>query len=302
MNALLAVLRFGRVDRKQAIELALGADLGTHARLADFFSQTLRDGHAELTEEQVAHAFEKLRPIRALDWSTSKLLVRLGEDVPDRVVDFLIERAHRGREPDFDPVPRDGIEGDALSGASDEEYLDLLRRVRQAAHDADDSLVRHHLGSAFWQLERDPDHCLLVLHEWLSTNDADQVSTAASLLWQMPFGRGRGGEDREDAWLALLKRPWFIIDLLQRAAEASGRVQERVDEVLRAVLMAGTFGRSMGGVDPRWKRTYDEAGVLARALPQGTPAHDFFASLEAFAERKLKEDELEDEEYIEGLR
>lgn len=301
-NALLAVLRFGTVDRPQAIELALAADLGTHAQLADYFSQTLRDEHAELSEEQGTLALEKLAPIDALDWSAGQLLVRLGEDAPARVVEFLVERAQRGREPDFEPVAHDGIQGDLLSGADDDEYLRLLRRVRQAAHDTDDALVRHHLGSVFWQLDRDVDACLLVLHEWLSTGDDDQVAAAASLLWQMPFGRLRGSEKREDAWVALLRRPWFVVDLIQRAEEHGGRVQDRVDEVLRAVLTAGTYGRSMGGIDPRWKRTHDETSALARMLPQGAPAQQFFASLEVYAKRQLDEDELEDEEYGEGLR
>jgi len=300
-NTLLAVLRFGTVDRAQAIELALAADLATHKRLADYFSQTLRAEHAELREEQVTLALEKLAPIQALGWSASQLLVRLGEDAPARVVEFLIERAQRGREPDFEPVPLDGIEGDVLSGADDEEYLGLLRRVRRAARESDDPLVRHELGSVFWQLERDVDACLLVLHEWLSTEDDDQVATAAAVLWQMPYGRFRGGEEREDAWAALLRRPWFIVDLLQRAAEHGGRVQERVDEVLRAVLTAGTYGRSMGGIDPRWARTHDQASAIARMLPQGTP-QQFFASLESYAKRQLEEDKLEDEEYGEGLR
>lgn len=301
-NALLAVLRFGRVDRAQAIELALAADLGAHAQLADYFSQTLRDEHAELSEEQMTRALEKLAPIEALDWSAGQLLVRLGEDAPARIVEFLVERARRGREPDFEPVPHDGIQGDLLSGADEGGYLRLLRRVRQATHDTDDAVVRHHLGSVFWQLDRDVDMCLLVLHEWLSTDTDDQVAAAAALLWQMPFGRSRGGEEREDAWVALLRRPWFVVDLVQRAVEHGGRVQERVDEVLRAVLSAGTYGRSMGGIDPRWRRTHDDASAVARMLPQGTPAQQFFASLEAYAKRQLEDDELEDEEYGEELR
>lgn len=118
----------------------------------------------------------------------------------------------------------------------------------------------------------------------------------------MPFGRIRGGEEREDAWTVLLERPWFMVDLLQRAAEHGGRMQERVDEVLRAVLTAGTYGRSMGGVDPRWKRTHNEASAIVTRLPQGTKAQQFFASLEAYAKRRLEEDQLEDDEYGEGLR
>jgi len=301
-NGLLAVLRYGRVDRSEAIELALGADLGTHAQLADYFSQTFRDEHAELSEAQARLALEKLAPIEALNWSATQLLVRLGEDAPAGVIEFLVERALRGRDPGFEPVPYDGFEGDLLSGADDGEYMRLLRRVRQAARDTDDALVRHHFGSVFWQLDRDVDACLLVLHEWLSTDDDDQVAAASALLWQMPFGRVRGGEEREEAWVVLLRRPWFVVDLVQRAAEHGGRVQERVDEVLRAVLSAGTYGRSMGGIDPRWKGTFDRASVVARILPQGTPAQQFFASLETYAKRQLEEDELEDEEYGEERR
>ncbi len=300
-NALLAVLRFGTVERARAIELALEADLGTHTKLADYFSQTLRDEHPDLSEEQVTLALDKLAPIDALDWSAGQLLVRLGEDAPDRVAEFLVGRAQRGREPDFHPVPHDGIEGDVLSGADDEEYLGLLRRVRQAVRDTDDALVRHHLGSVFWQLERDVGACLLVLHEWLSTDDDEQVAAAAALLWQMPYWRFRGGEEKEDAWAVLLQRPWFIVDLIQRAAEHGGRVHERVDEVLRAVLTGGTFGRSMGGIDARWKRTHEEASTVGEMLARGTPAREFFASLEAYAKRRLEEDKLDDEEYGEGL-
>lgn len=58
----------------------------------------------------------------------------------------------------------------------------------------------------------------------------------------------------------------------------------------------------MGGVDPRWKRTHDEAGAVARVLPAGSPAQQFFASVETDAKRQLDEDVLEDEEYGEGLR
>lgn len=119
VNALHAVLRFSSADCAQAIALALSADLGTHTQLAGYFSHTLRNEHVELSEEQVTLALEKPAPIEALGWSTSQLLVTLGEDAPARVVDFLIERAQHGREPDFEPVPHEGMQGDVLSGADE---------------------------------------------------------------------------------------------------------------------------------------------------------------------------------------
>lgn len=299
-NVLLGVLRFGRVDRPQAIDLAFAADLGDNARLADLFSQTLRDEHAALSHEQVTRAFDKLTPIRELDWSAGQLLVRLGEDAPESVVEFLVRRARRGSDPDFEPVPHEGIDGDLLSGADDEEYLRLLRQVRQAALDND--LVRHDLGGVFWQLDRDVDLCLLVLHEWLATDDDDRVAAAVALLGQMAFRRSGTAAEPDGAWLELLRRPWFIVDLVQRASRHGSGVEERVDEGLRALFSAGIWGRSMGGIDPRWQRTYDDASALAAILPQGTPAQRFFAALEAYGKRRLEADVLEDEEYGENLR
>lgn len=301
-NALLAVLRYGQVERGRSVELALSAELGDSADLADLFSQTLCEGHSPLTEEQISVTLNKLSRVRALDWSAGQLLVRLGEDVPARVVEFLVHRARTDDGSEFEPLPFDRIEGDLLSGAPDDEYLRLLRSVRQAAYDTEDGLVRHHLGNVFWQLDRDLDLCLLVLHEWLATDEDEHVSAAASLLWGMSFGRTHPRNEIEDAWLALLHRRWFIVDLIQRAAQVGGRVQERVEEVLRAVLTGGTFGRSLGGIDPRWQQTQRDANAMTAVLPQGTAPQRFYAWLAAYAERRLEADRLEDEEYGEELR
>jgi hypothetical protein len=56
------------------------------------------------------------------------------------------------------------------------------------------------------------------------------------------------GREREGAWLTILRRPWFVIDLIERAAQHGGKVEERVGTVLRSVLTGGMFGRSMGGL------------------------------------------------------
>ncbi len=282
-----------------AVELALDADATSEhsARLVD---HVLRSAADSLTDDQIEARLAQLVEASELSWASWELLMRLGTTRPRRVLEVLIERARTPRGGKR-AVPYVRSEGDALAGFDDDEYREALRDVVQASHDSERALVRRQLGYVFWALDRSEALWLDVLEASLVDSDEERVKAAAALLPPLAFSRAHARGNVEPGWQMLLRRADFV----QRVLEGSDRNGRQhvtpVRSALADVMIGGMSGRGMGQADERHVRTRDAARALAAALPTASITRDFWEATARWAEARIEEDDLEDEEYGEEL-
>lgn len=281
-TALLTILRLGEAEPELAVEIALEAEIGEDPHLADEFCMAVDRRLDVLTEDQVRTLLEKLTPVTRLEFWPNQTLTKLMPKHWEAVVAFLLARAAAGDMVesvslhDYDP---------AIAGELGEAEQDaILRRVRDAAVGAD-GLHRWELGHVYWRLAGDTAVALRVLAEWLVGDDEEQVDSATDFLDEMP-------------WSAVIEHPDFVENVLN-AAQGKDKAEKLRRALLTVSALTGDHSRTMGEPAPRDIRLRDEGAACAQQFESGSPARLFFEELVTVAERNIKEDELEDEEFPE---
>jgi len=282
--SLRAVLRLAQVNPELAIDIALASDIHAHNALAEALCMAISRITEHLQANQVSVLLDKLRPVPRLDYHAHEVLSKLSSQHRDEILTFLLDRANAGGE--IRALSYHEYNVDLLGGATGEELLTLLRRVREALL-APSPRLQYEAGDLYWQLASNQDAALTVLQEWLTETDEDKVDAALMLMSNMPWG-------------VTLTHPEFVEATLNAArARGSDSLAKVGGALLSIATVYGDQSRTMGEPPARQVRLRDEGLERAQSFSLGTPARQFYEALVAKAEARLREAEQEDEEYPE---
>ena len=161
----------------------------------------------------------------------------------------------------------------------------------------------HMLSRLYWHLNRDANLSLLVLHEWLTSDDADEVRTAGALLAGVRHGdRHHVADGEEPDPGELLRRPWYAVDVLHRVAHADAQIRTAATEALRDAMIDHEIHRTYGEPDARHVCVLAIATTMVGALPGHAPARRLYAELAEHMTGRLEEERLDDAEFEHRLR
>ena len=281
-SALLALFRFAGRHPLRAKPYALATEIGVDSHAADLLFAAVSRSSMDLSTPEIEQLLEKLAGVGDLKHNTTLFLSTLARDSPTVVVDFFLGRLVRPWSMGYHAVPFH-FEGDALGEREGEDRVELLRRLR------DDLLLdgvnTSELARFFWSLARDLDENLRVIQEW--SDDPDRMLDVLPLV-----------EDID--WGALLARPQFVSDLLERAAGVDEEHLKLVRSSLSAAANSGDFSRTPGEPAPRDLATQEKASEAAAIFAPESLAHRFFKDLQQRAQDRIREAQLEDEEFGEA--
>ncbi|MFZ2112268.1 MAG: hypothetical protein WAU77_00900 [Solirubrobacteraceae bacterium] len=267
-----------------ALEIALASDIHANSHLADSLCALIALVIDHVEDGEVPVLLDKLRSAPTLEYFANEVLAKLAPEHRDEILGFLLARAAAGGE--IRAISYDEFNVDLLGGATGEELLALLRRVRDAMLDPSPRL-RYEAPGLYWRLATNQDAALAVLLEWLTTSEESRIDAAVELIGAMP-------------WQVALAHPQFVQETLD-AAHARGA--ESLAKVARSLLsvtvVTGNQSRTMGQPPERHIKLRDEGRKHAEAFAPGTPAREFYEAVVTRAEVHLREAELEDEEFPE---
>ena len=282
--ALHATRRLAQVNAPLALEIALASDIHANSHLADSLCALIALVIDHVEDGEVHVLLDKLRSAPTLEYFANEVLAKLAPEHRDEILGFLLARAAAGGE--IRAISYDEFNVDLLGGATGEELLALLRRVRDAMLDPSPRL-RYEAPGLYWRLATNQDAALAVLLEWLTTSEESRIDAAVELIGAMP-------------WQVALAHPQFVQETLD-AAHARGA--ESLAKVARSLLsvtvVTGNQSRTMGQPPERHIKLRDEGRKHAEAFAPGTPAREFYEAVVTRAEVHLREAELEDEEFPE---
>jgi hypothetical protein len=282
--SLRAVLRLAQVNPELAIDIGLASDIHAHNALAESLCMAISHITEHLQASQVPVLLDKLRPVPRLDYHAHEVLSKLSPQHRDEILTFLLDRANAGGE--IRALSYHEYNVDLLGGATGDELLALLRRVRDALLDPSPRL-QYEAGDLYWRLASNQDAALTVLQEWLTGTDEDKVDAALMLMSKMP-------------WAVTLTHPEFVEATLNAAHTRGSDSLAKVGGALFSVATVyGDQSRTMGQPPPRHVRLRDEGRERAQGFNPSTPARQFYETVVVRAEARLREAEQEDEEYPE---
>jgi hypothetical protein len=272
------------VRAELAIDIALASDIHAHNALAETLCMAISRITEHLQSDQVPVLLDKLRPVPMLDYHAHEVLSKLSPQHRDEILAFLLDRANAGGE--IRTLSYHEYNVDLLGGATGEELLALLRRVRDAVLDPSPRL-QFEAGDLYWRLASNQDAALTVLREWLTGTDEEKVDAALLLMREMP-------------WAVALTHPDFVEATLNAAHTRGADSLAKVGGGLLSVTTVyGDQSRTMGQPPPRYVMLRDQGRERAQASAVGSPARQFYETVVAQAEARLREAEQQDEEYPE---
>jgi hypothetical protein len=282
--ALIGVMRLATASPQQARELVLIARVDDQSESAERLCACVTHSEVSLSRGDRSAILSKIESVPDLDYHVRAFLVETSKTDAELSIDFLLKRISQPRQDDFRAVPFDNFEGSLLASGDDGTHL--LRKVRDRLATAT-GIQELEVVRLFWKLNRDMSEHLLVMHEWLSSDDPDKVERASALLGKMPWG-------------SLLGRPMFVSDVLERGAKFGGTALENVKSGLASAATQGDHSRTMGKPAPRDLTTVEEATEAMEHFPPASLGHLFFKHMRDTAEDRIRESRLEDEEIGES--
>ena len=258
--ALHATRRLAQVNAPLALEIALASDIHANSHLADSLCALIALVIDHVEDGEVPVLLDKLRSAPTLEYFANEVLAKLAPEHRDEILGFLLARAAAGGE--IRAISYDEFNVDLLGGATGEELLALLRRVRDAMLDPSPRL-RYEAPGLYWRLATNQDAALAVLLEWLTTSEESRIDAAVELIGAMP-------------WQVALAHPQFVQETLD-AAHARGA--ESLAKVARSLLsvtvVTGNQSRTMGQPPERHIKLRDEGRKHAEAF---APEHPLASS------------------------
>ncbi|MGI8624473.1 MAG: hypothetical protein ACR2NB_13570 [Solirubrobacteraceae bacterium] len=301
--ASVAVLRLGDQHPQLVVRLTLGAPELHPAAAEMLFGALGRVDLGSVEDSQIDGLVERVVETSELDYMAQRLLVRLGERWPDRVIDVFVGRLHRQADDDtgrYDAVPYHESDGDLFGGVDGDERKGLLRRVVEEGAGLPDAVHRE-LGKLFWSLtvtavgQDDIDDAVLAAQ-------APNIDVALAVLLAAATPENAPTDLLEDIFFEM---PWqlglvklgFIATMLGQIESRSVQAAEAIARaILGAVIYGGIHGRTMGQESARVHRTREAASAARQAADPGSWAWKLFSDMVTWADREAAEDRQEDDE------
>lgn len=292
-RALASLQNLGRTHPRLAIDLALGANVGTHSQLAEelcrIFDETWGVTPEFLSQPDWVSLLSKLEAVDEIGgYNTNRFLSSAGSRVPRDVVQLLLTRLERreGRSLRYRALPFD-FQRFPLEGlAQSSDYKAILREIRDRSLNME--IIGWHWLPRLYRAvsNRYDDAGREVLVEWVHTGDPDRIRAVGRLV-------SSAGPNFVFDYVD------FVSDLLGCADASGEEIGKEVARALWTSTHSGTYTRTVGQPSERDVAVRDTAGTLAQRSDLPLAARQFYASLAAEAEQSIRDDLARDEQELE---
>jgi hypothetical protein len=270
VGALWAVGFAGHLPDAGRSAIMLDYDLATAPETGEAWAEALMPGvkiYAHLSPQEKAHLAHKLRDIGKLGHWSVDLMAKLSQDAPEELMDAILYRLTKPREPDedLDAVPSIG-QGNpfhSLPKPTRKRGMIELGTLLQG----DDVLVAYNARRLFSLLAQgDPELVNEVRSSWVSSNDPRLIVQAAKSF-------------REEEPEALFTHQEFTVNLIRAAARVGGETYYEVRGTLIGVTHNGLRRSMPGEPPPRDIEIRDRARGVAAGLAENSPEHEMYTQI-----------------------
>jgi hypothetical protein len=274
------------IDKKVAVDLLAGITFSDSRAVADRLFMYLNWGDAldwnALNPEQQSKLLAQLRSLPDIDsHSIEEFLRGRSAEDPKVVLDLLRHRIEDVEDKEtlgrFHPTP---YGRDPLALREHADFLILLRQLL-AWLGRGTSWRREHIGRDLFATAAGSfdEPVLSLLSDILRSGDGVDVHTVASVLWEAPNDLVFNHVD-------------FVSDALDVAARFGSDALRTMRQGFWASAIGGARWGTPGQPFPQDIRLRDECAAIAKLLPQGSLAADFYRALSESGARSA-EDEIE---------
>lgn len=291
---------FPNTLRDEAIELALGVEIGEDEEIADTYCGIFNPEYGippeSLDEAQLGFILKKVCQVHVLEknlYDLNIFLTYCSTKIPEELVDVLLERVdlskkiEHGTSNRFQPLPYNGFYDKGLNGISlSPHYKNILRKVRDRSLNPD-------LKDSFWLpklysyiSENISLTSLEVLNEWVDTGDEEKIKAVGLLVKEAPSTFVFSHSD-------------FVSNVLVSAQAISDDCYEEVrSDLSNSTLYGGRTGL-VGEPSYEDQNVRDRAQEFMEKYPVGSPTWNFYKWLSEEAKKSIKSWLESDEEMLE---
>lgn len=304
-----------------ATDLAKGAAVGDNVHLAKNLCQLFSNGRGipfrELTSDDLKAFLSKLEDIQEVDdYFINNFLVKASEQDARAVADLLLTRVRKktdGRpgcrpigttitsvllkmmvrkktdaRPDYRPLPILGFRHPLIGFAASPNQESILREIRDTLLEPGSSSIEHWMAQLFREISLDFESVasLKVLNEWITSENAGRIESAACLVAEAPPA-------------FVLRNVEFTANLVERADAAGSDCYRSVASNLTRSALSGTRSGTPGQPMAEDVTMRDQASAVKSNFDAGSPPYRFYDSLVNLANASIKDDLLRDEELLE---
>jgi hypothetical protein len=281
-----AVKRFPQEKKPLALDILLGINLGTSAKLADAVLEEFDDKHGtfkvtDLSKEQLEKLLDQLTRCPSIDeYHVGLFLSELSSFDPLSTLKLLIDRVeHKEADPkaSYEPFSYSWTHDAPLRFHETVHYEKILRLARNWASEKSKSWVRLHYGTNLFKLVSSSfDRTTIrVLEEWIMSADEEQLKATAHLLREA---------NNNFVW----DNKEFVVKLLEQAQKHGDDCYKSVCSSLYSSVIQGEKSGTPGEPFPRDIRQRDRAEKTMANLPPGSPAQKFYKNLYKSALNEIK--------------
>ncbi|MXX25387.1 MAG: hypothetical protein F4Z82_08100 [Caldilineaceae bacterium SB0668_bin_21] len=292
--AIRALAALAEAHPNLAIDLAKGVEVGDNVFLANELCQLFSNGWGvpfqELTSDDLKALLSKLEDVQKIeDHYINTFLVKASEQDARAVVGFLLTRIRKKDDEggNYDALPILGFQNPLASLAASPDQETILREIRDISLEPGSSYA-YWMPQLFREVSLDFESAasLKVLDEWINSEDAARIQSAAHLVSraQPEF---------------VFKNVEFTTNLLERALTAGSDCYRSVASNLMSCAISGPRSGTPGQPMPEDVAMKDKASEVKSQFDAGSPPYRFYDSLANFAEASIREDLLRDEELFE---
>ena len=297
--AIESLRHFPKTLRNDALELALGIEIGNDEKLADTYCSIFgKHGISpeNLDTKKLELILKKVSKIKVLDGNLYHLNIFLkycSTKIPEELVDFLLERVDLSKNVKyslndrFQPLPYKGFYDNGLNGISlSPHYKEILRKVRDRSLNPD-------WNESFWLpklysyiSENFSLASLEVLNEWINTKNEDKIKAIGLLVKEAPSD-------------FVFLHSDFILTLLTNAQAISDDCYRDVGSDISTSALYGVRTGIAGQPCSEDERIRDRAQEFMEIYQPGSPTWNFYNWLCEEAKKSIKNWLERDEEMME---
>ena len=240
-----------------------------------------------LTNEQLELLLSKLESVKSVDgYHIRAVLSYVAARLPRRIVEFLMQRLKYEKasyDASFESLPYAGLGNELAVLADSEQYIDLLRIVRDRALD---ETLGYSLELPMLYRDISLNYqaaSLTVLNEWIDSGDYQKIILASTLLRQVPQS-------------FLFENDDFTFHLLEQAYSVGSECFDEVQRHLASTVLYGEKNGPAGQPFPQDIALRDRSRATLERLSGSSPLRGFYEMLVRQAESNIAYSYKRDEE------
>ncbi len=291
--------QFPKTMINEALELALGVEIGDNEKLADTYCSVFNK-HGILPEnldtKELEIILKKMYRIKTLDkdlYHLNIFLTYCSTKIPEELIDFLLGRVDlfknikNSSNNRFQPLPYTGFFDNGLNGmSSSPHYKEILQKVRDRSLNPD-------WGESFWLpklysyiSDNFSQTSLEVLNEWIYSKNKEKIIAVGLLVKEAPS-------------TFVFLHSDFVSNLLVSAQAISDDCYKEIRSNVSNSVLYGVKTGFVGQPSYEDQKIRDRAQEFMEMCPTGSPSWNFYKWLSEEAKKSIKDWIERDEEMLE---